>query len=68
VVANKGGSGWNLHGFAIDAGGESHDCDHGVHHAEGEEAVLQDSAHQAHQLEREILFFTNQISFLFNLM
>jgi hypothetical protein len=46
-----------LHGFSIDAGREAHDCDQGVHDAEGEETVLQNPAHYSHQLERDVLFY-----------
>ncbi len=50
-----------LHGFSIDASREAHDCDQGVHHAEGEETVLQDPAHYSHQLERDVLFYIDHI-------
>jgi hypothetical protein len=50
-----------LHGFSIDAGREAHDCDQGVHHAKGEETVLQNPAHYSHQLECDVLFYTDHI-------
>ncbi len=50
-----------LHGFSIDAGREAHDCDQGVHDAEGEETVLQNPAHYSHQLERDVLFYMDHI-------